>query len=230
MDQSIYYGISEGEVVVVSQQNRFIHTSITVETQDQRDQALIMQVSQDLDRLTLGQPSVSIVITESESQQKLLRGLTSEHDVLLHTVNNANIADINFNELYTSGGVMLVNFEVPVSEKEALYENFLEKLRIYIFNTEKDNLIPTFLVVDQSIQYMFQEKVEDDDRKHNWLEIILVVGRSRFIGVTLLFDTETVSSAMMKNNIFNAFRFNTNHQWINSDHWKLEKKTKKHQD
>lgn len=217
MDQTIYYGTIEGNAVAVSHANRFIHTSITVESQNQRDEALIKQVSQDIERLESNQPSVTILISESYSQLDLIRTFASKKNVPLYTVNAANVSDLNEDasliEIYKSGGIILVNFNVPEFAKEVYYEQYLTQSRNLIFNRSFEEMIPTFIIVDQSIQYLFNEK--KDDNKHNGLEIILAIGRSRSIGVTLLFDSESVIPPMMRANTHNVFRFNKNHEWTN---------------
>ncbi|MFX3643329.1 MAG: hypothetical protein ACE3L7_32555 [Candidatus Pristimantibacillus sp.] len=222
MDHTIHYGTVKGKEVTVSHNKRFIHTSIMLESQEQRDQALLKQVSQDIDRLASGQPSVTILVTESNSQLNLLRELTSKHKVPVYIVDGPKVTDPHdpaLIEIYNSGGVILVQFNVPKFAKEQFYEQFFKETKDFIFNRGVEELIPTFIIVDQSIEYLFKEKKKKDDDKNkhepNGIEFFLVVGRSRFIGVTLLLNSDMVVPPMIGNNTFNVFRFGKEHQWSN---------------
>lgn len=140
----------------------------------------------------------------------------------MYIVNGANVTDPYdpaLLEIYTSGGVIMATFKVPAFAKEAYYEQFFKETKDFIWNREDHKLIPTFIIVDQSIQYLFKEKKKKDEHKDkhgpNGLEFFLVIGRSRFIGVTLLLNSEMVVPAMIGNNTFNVFRFGKDHQWTN---------------
>lgn len=213
LDQNIYYGTFEGKELAVSHNKRFLHTSIIAATQEQRYQALHNQVTQDLERLTSGHPSATILITESIDQQNLLRDLASKHTVPLYIVDGSNLTDPYdpaLREIYASGGVIIANFQVPAFAKKEFYEQFFTETKDFIFNREVDHAIPIFIIVDQSIRYLFKEKKkkyeEEEIRKPNGLEFILVRGRSRSVGVTLLLDSEIVIPAIIINNTDNVFR------------------------
>lgn len=215
MDQTIYYGTNfEGKEVAVNHKERFIHTLITVESKEQRDEAMIKQVSQDLDRLASGQASVTILITESDSQLALIHSLASKYKVSIYTVDAANVTDPNdpsLIEIYKSGGIILVKFNVPEFAKEAYYEEFFRNNISFIVSRKRDELIPTFIIIDQSIGYLYKE---NSTHSKNGLTTLLMIGRSKFIGVTLLLGSDINLSSNTRANIYNVIEFNSEHQCI----------------